>query len=220
MRNIFRKSYIVIVLSILAGLLIGCADDTTEKPATSSGAEVSEENTDETVKTPSANELEEVKSDDAQETSIKSANTDSSSPENNDSNVSENEEIEALTDYSAEEIEYARVWLQLGANQAIDELYVQHIPAGTPINPNDDTSLHYPEDVIQLAGIRLVDGSVTYSGNGDGTINVYQVPLRWDGNYPAGEDFYKDIINHTKSVYIDPGNDEDVIELIKLLHIQ
>lgn len=52
--------------------------------------------------------------------------------------------------------------------------------------------------------------SVTYSSNGDGTINVYNVPLRWDGNYPAGEEFYIDIIDQTKSVYIDLENDEEV----------
>lgn len=57
-------------------------------------------------------------------------------------------------------------------------MYVRHIPAGEPINHNDDTSANYSEDVIQLSGSRLVDGSVTYSGNGDGTINVYNVPLR------------------------------------------
>lgn len=67
---------------------------------------------------------------------------------------------EDLSQYSTEQIEYARVWQQLGANQEIDGLYVQQIPEGTPLNP---------EDVIQLAGSCLVDGSVTYSGNGDGT---------------------------------------------------
>ncbi|WP_289889940.1 hypothetical protein [Virgibacillus pantothenticus] len=45
---------------------------------------------------------------------------------------------------------------------------VRHIPAGTPLNPDDETSVNYPEDVIQLVGSRLVDGS-TYSSNVDGT---------------------------------------------------
>ena len=129
-------------------------------------------------------------------------------------NPSEGEEYQYLSKYSANEIEYARVWLQLGANQEIDELNVRHIPTGTPLNPDDDTSAGYPEDVIQLAGSRLVDGSITYSGNGDGTINVYNVPLRWDGKYPAGEQFYSDLINHTKLVYIETGNDEEIIKLI------
>ena len=126
-------------------------------------------------------------------------------------------EEDALAEYSSEQIEYARVWRQLGPNQEIDGLYVQQIPAGTPLNPDDDTSAAYPEAVIQLAGSRLVDGSVTYSGNGDGTINLYNVPLRWDGEYPAGEDFYNDIIENAELVEIETEEDEEVIRLIELL---
>ena len=126
----------------------------------------------------------------------------------------------ALSQYSTEQIEYARVWLQLGANQEIDGLYVRKIPAGTLLNPDDETSAAYPENAIQLAGSRLVDGSVTYSGNGDGTINLYNVPLRWDGEYPAGEDFYTEIIENTELVAIDTGDDEEVIRSIKLLQEQ
>ncbi|WP_412974745.1 hypothetical protein [Ornithinibacillus sp. 179-J 7C1 HS] len=139
--------------------------------------------------------------------------------ENSGSNVGNKGDDETLSHYSSEQIEYARVWLELGPNQALEELYVRHIPAGTPLNPNDDTSASYPEDVIQLAGTRLVDGTVTYSGNGDGTINVYNVPLRWDGKYPAGKQFYTDIIENTELVYIDPGEDEKVINLINLLNL-
>lgn len=139
---------------------------------------------------------------------------------NEDSNdQSKKEESNALSEYSSDEIEYARVWLQLGENQDIDELSVEHIAANEPLNPDDETSASYPEDVIQLAGSRLVDGSVTYSSNGDGTINVYQVPLRWDGENPAGKDVYKQIIDNTKEVSIDPGDDEKVEKLIKLLNI-
>jgi len=131
-----------------------------------------------------------------------------------------NEQEDALAEYTSEQIEYARVWLQLGPNQDIDGLYVEKIPADTPLNPDDETSGIYPEDVIQLAGSRLVDGSVTYSGNGDGTINVYNVPLRWDGEYPAGEEFYTEIIDNTELVPIDVGKDEEVIRLIELLKEQ
>ncbi|GAM15729.1 hypothetical protein [Mesobacillus selenatarsenatis] len=126
---------------------------------------------------------------------------------------------EGLSKYTSNQIEYARVWLQLGPNQEIDELNVRHIPAGEKLNLDDETSASYPEDVIQLAGSRLVDGSVTYSGNGDGTINVYNIPLRWDGKYPAGKDFYNKIIQSTKLVRIDTGDDQDVIRLIKLLNV-
>lgn len=129
------------------------------------------------------------------------------------------EDENPLSRCSNEQIEYARVWLQLGPNQAIDELNVRHIPAGEPINPNDDTSANYPEDVIQLAGSRLVDGSVTYSGNGNDTVNVYNVPLRWDGNYPAGEEFYIDIVESAELEHIALSEDEEVMALIKLLNV-
>lgn len=136
--------------------------------------------------------------------------------ENNKVNAESKEEKSPLKEYSNEQIEYARIWLQLGPNQEIDELNITRIAAGTLLNPDDETSAVYPEDVIQLAGARLVDGSVTYSGNGDGTINVYNVPLRWDGEYPAGEQFYKEILENAKLVSVENGDDEKVIELIKL----
>lgn len=80
-------------------------------------------------------------------------------------------------------------------------------------------NLYIKEDVIQLTGSRLVDGSVTYSGNGDGTINIYNIPLRWDGKYPAGKDFYSRILQSTKLVPIDTGHDQKIIQLIKLQNV-
>lgn len=132
----------------------------------------------------------------------------------NESKVTDEKNL--LSAYSNQQIEYARIWFQLGTNQEIDKLNITHIPASTPLNTDDETSATYPEDVIQLTGNRLVDGSVTYSGNGDGTINVYNVPLRWDGVYPAGEAFYINIIENTKKVYIEPQSDEKIIKLIQL----
>ena len=129
-------------------------------------------------------------------------------------------EDDLLTDYSPEEIEYARIWWQLGELKQVDELNIKHIPAGTPLNSVDETSANYPEDVIQLAGSRLVAGSVTYSGNGDGTINVYKVPLRWDGQYPAGKGFYEDIIKNTELVQVDRRINEGIIELIEVQNIR
>ncbi|WP_026703211.1 hypothetical protein [Salibacterium aidingense] len=73
-------------------------------------------------------------------------------------------------------------------------MYVEHISTGEPLHADDETSIDYPEDVIQLSGSRLVDGSVTYSSNGNGTINEYNIPKRWDGENPAGEDVYQAII--------------------------
>ncbi len=202
-----RKGSSLLCFAIVFLLLVGCGGVTNQQSAK---IELPEEDTTETVEHSLTNNEEETKAGDTTE-----------EPVNNKIDVKKEEEQQkALSEYSSEQIEYARVWLQLGPNQEIDELYVQHIPMGEPLNPIDETSASYPENVIQLSGARLIDGSVTYSGNGDGTINVYNVPFRWDGIYPAGEEFYTEIINNTQLVYIDPGNDEEVIELIKLLHTQ
>ncbi|MCP2035471.1 hypothetical protein L1279_002482 [Planomicrobium sp. HSC-17F08] len=205
-------------------LMAGCgnaneesaSDATEESPAT----ETTEKDTTETEDNTSKDEGEEA--DMEKENEVTSEETVSTETDSVSADAGNEQDVDedALSEYSSEQIEYARVWLQLGPNQDIDGLYVERIPADTPLNPDDETSGVYPEDVIQLAGSRLVDGSVTYSGNGDGTINVYNVPLRWDGEYPAGEEFYTEIIDNTELVPIDVGEDEEVIRLIELLKEQ
>lgn len=151
---------------------------------------------------------------------------DNEEPNSTTENTGENTEDNPLSLYSSEEIEYARVWLQLGANQDVEDIDVTHIPAGTSLNPDEeDVDVSYPEDVIQLRGSRIVDGVITYSGNGDGTINVYNIPYRWYGGLSrpdnvTAEDVRKEreaIIENTELVHIDPGKDEEVINLIDKL---
>lgn len=196
-------------------LLVLVACGTTDEE--SSSLEASKKDSSIEEKKPKTNN---VSTTDEKEGSNQTTNqSESNSGNTNDKDTSNNQ---ALSQYSNEQIEYARIWLQLGPNQDIDGLYVQHIQAGEPINPNDETSATYPENVIQLAGSRLVDGSVTYSGNGDGTINVYNVPLRWDSSNPdVDENFMKeytqDIINNTELISVNPGDDSKVIDLIKLI---
>lgn len=227
MKQLQKIIYFYFVILLLLGTLFGCAGYTNGEATTDSSENSSvlvspEEHTSETDESMSKGELEDSTHDDTNNiSSEESVNKDSdwTSAENSDLNLGGQEDDETLSQYSSEHIEYARVWLQLGVNQEIDELNVRHIHAGEPINPNDDSSASYPEDVIQLTGSRLVDGSVTYSGNGDGTINIYAVPLRWDGNYPAGGKFYEDVIEDTELVYVDPNKDEEVLTLIKLLNV-
>lgn len=213
-----RKNKILIAAILVIVLLVGMAacsnssSNVTSTKAQSKSDDISQ-STDESSKSHDSSIKSTVKSENTDDT-----HANSSTSEINDSNNDGKESNDTLSQYSSEKIEYARIWMQLGPNQNIDELNIQHFQAGTPLNPDDDTSANYQEDVIQLAGSRLVDGSVTYSGNGDGTINVYNIPLRWDGNYPAGEEFYADILKNTKLVSIDPGNDEEVIKFIKLLN--
>ncbi|MDX8046531.1 hypothetical protein SH601_11110 [Gracilibacillus sp. S3-1-1] len=219
MKKINKTSYCSVALLLLALLIVGCSNNASEKSKSEASEDVSISQSEEKTDDIGENNQFEEKTDES-EPSIESGETEKNkhssekTPNNDSNNTSENEENNPLANYSSEEVEYARVWLQLGAVQDVDELNVEHIPAGTPLNPDDETSASYPEDVIQLAGSRLVAGSVTYSGNGDGTINLYNVPLRWDGDYPAGEEFYEDIIENTELVSIDPGNDEEIIELI------
>lgn len=213
-----------ISLLFLILFLVGCADSTNDgsetTPSEYDSALESEEETEEEGESEPATGSEEDADGDSNDTS--SEGTSDEDPANNtyeNDNASETEEDNPLSEYASEEIEYARVWLQLGEIKDVDELNIHPIPAGTPLNPDDETSANYPEDVIQLAGGRLVAGSVTYSGNGDGTINVYNVPLRWDGEYPAGEEFYNDIIENTEQEYIDTGDDEEIMELIDKMNI-
>lgn len=115
-------------------------------------------------------------------------------------------------------------------NQDIDELYVDHVPAGTPLDPNDEENdVSYPEDVIQVSGSRIVDGMVTYSGNGDGTINVYNIPYgnRWYGGTPRPDDIdledvkeeMREMLENPELVSIDPGDDEKVKNIIEKMYI-
>lgn len=174
-------------------MLVGCSEDVTERQESTAESNITETSDEESV-------------------SIEEATP--SNSQSNEEQLDDKKELQPA--YSSQQIEYARIWFQLGPNQEIDELNILHIPAGTPLNAEDETSATYPEDVIQLTGSRLVDGSVTYSGNGDGSINVYNVPLRWDGQYPAGEAFYIDLIENTKKIYVEPNSDERIEALIKL----
>ncbi len=125
---------------------------------------------------------------------------------------------EALEDYSAKEIEYARVWLNTIGHVEVDELNVQYEREGTPINTYDDESAVYPEDVTIITGRYTADGMIVYSGNGDGTINIYDVPSHWHAppeDWPA---IYEDILD-TSTLYLEPMNDSEVVQLIEKMTI-
>ncbi|WP_214483063.1 hypothetical protein [Bacillus sp. SM2101] len=228
MKKLSKGLFCNVTLLLLILLLAGCnsgtnkasfisASDNVSTTQSEKKLDVTEESSqidNNEVESESTTETEETKTENYNETFSEEVKMEGVN------NSFESEADNPLSKYSYAEIEYARIWLQLGPNQEIDGLYVRRILAGTPLNLNDDTSANYPEDVIQLAGSRLVDGSVTYSGNGDGTINVYNIPLRWDGIYPAGEKFYTDIIKNTKLVSVDTGNDEKIINLIKKMKIE
>lgn len=142
--------YCNVLLLLLVLLLVGCADNTNEEseidPSEENSTLESEEETDETAENEEGHESEPATG------SEESTNEDPANNTYEDDNASGSEEDNPLSEYASEEIEYARVWLQLGVMKDVDELNVHQIPAGTPLNPDDETSAAYPEDVIQQIG--------------------------------------------------------------------
>ena len=218
----------IAVLFTTALLLMGCSDDNqgenSNKTDSSSGdlsAAQSEKDNDikenkQTDKKEDDSESEESDTDD-------SGKSPSQEDSENTNGQSESKESEGLSAYSTEEIEYARVWLQIVGNKDTEELNVRHISVGEQVNPYDDDSVNYPEDVIALGGKSMADGVVTYSGNGDGTINLYNVPSHWPSYKQIDEsmeEYTGDIIENTEEFYIDPGDDEEIIKLIEKINVQ
>ena len=233
MKNLTKLLYCNVALLLLFGCSADSKDEMTnevsdnepkiEVDAGGSDEEMTNEASDGTSKTVVDTGASEEGTNINDSNSNGNSSKEKTNTEQKDSPDAKEKEPSALSKYSSRQIEYARVWLQLGPNQEIDNLYVKQIPKGTPLNPDDDTSIKYPEDVVQLSGSRSVDGVVTYSSNGDGTINVYNVPLRWYGGSPPPEDIDKErvqeemrnIINNTDQVYINPNYEEKVIAVIK-----
>ncbi|MFD1450405.1 MULTISPECIES: hypothetical protein [Oceanobacillus] len=210
----------MIILITIAFLFAACNDDAKQSRNSEDRAGEQKEKTEENK---SANktddDLEEVKKNDSTEKPSKEEEDESSNNQSNDSKVNS----DALSEYSADEIEFARVWLQIIGNQDIEELNVYHTSAGEQVNPYEETSVDYPEDVITLGGGIMADGIVTYSGNGDGTINLYDVPSHWpseDQIDTSMEEYTENIVKNTEKIYIETGNDEEVTALIKKLNIE
>ncbi|MDH5140285.1 hypothetical protein P5X59_08195 [Staphylococcus cohnii] len=121
----------------------------------------------------------------------KTKNDNASKMKNNDNSKS------YLNGLSTSKIEYARIWHQLGMIKDVKNIYVKKYPKGTSVNKNAEKSALYPEDVVKLEAPMKVGGSITYSSNGDGTINIYKkIPYRWESNASSNtEDIYQDTKN-------------------------
>ena len=117
-----------------------------------------------------------------------------------------------LTQFNSEQIEYARVWNQLGPlknnMEGMNELNVTKIAKGSKVNPNVKNSAVYPEDVVKLAAPMKAGGSVTYSSNGDGTISD-----KADATKQA-------ITKNIQTVKIKPTDNEQVAQLASKIKYQ
>src|SRR5690625_1086637 len=105
-----KRLTIIFYLMIALMIFIGCSDNSNEQPIN----DISENNSileaDETDENTSTNDVGESDADDSDYTST----------ENSNHNEDERENEETLSQYSHEQIEYARIWLQLGSNQELD----------------------------------------------------------------------------------------------------
>lgn len=124
--------------------------------------------------------------------------------------------------YSDEEIEYARVWLDYVNGPIHPQLSVSFVDKGTPINPYlEDENIVYPEDVTVLRGEFTADGMVTYSSNGDGTINVYDVPTHWHQQSDAAmREATENVLETIKTKEVPTGNDEQVLNILENMIVE
>lgn len=125
-----------------------------------------------------------------------------------------------LSQFNAEEVEYARVWLQETRNKEVKPLVVRKVAKGEKINPYDETSAVYPSEAIMLSGSHSVDGSVVYSSNGDGTITVYDIPSHWPSPSQVEttmEAYTTNILKEAIRKNLETGETGDVIQIIQQL---
>ncbi|MEL0537445.1 hypothetical protein [Staphylococcus debuckii] len=151
----------------------------------------------------SSNSSSESKSENHSDSDSEKENSKSSSSENEDTNSPQY---------------LAKVWAaalpgyrDTGRGQFDDITITHYDVSGNVLNPyNANHSVKYPEGTQTLSGSPTAAGSVVYSNNGDGTVNVYNVPShfqdhRWDeADYSQSES--ERIMNNPKVVKLYDGN--------------
>lgn len=222
-----KKLTLASVTITLSLILVGCNSDTSE-----CSSNTQSDNTDNQAKTEEKNKddaaIEESKNNEATNDDKTEASREDNTKNNTNKNESEekqtkNNKESYLADFSSKEIEYARIWEQLGPMKnnmkGMDTLYVKEIPKGSKVNPQAENSAVYQEDVVKLEAPIKAGGSVTYSSNGDGTINVYnKVPYRWADSQMSGysnmdEVTKKAIEENIETVDVKPTDNKTIAEL-------
>ncbi|MGX0019552.1 hypothetical protein ACUW6T_002288, partial [Staphylococcus hominis] len=156
----------------------------------------------------------------------KEQNDNKKQEKNNDSNKNQqstDKNKSYLNNFNSEKIEYARVWYQLISTRndlkGIRNVYVTEIPKGSKVNPQAQNSAIYKEKVVKLEAPMRAGGSVTYSSNGDGTINVYNnIPYKWENSQNSdysqmNKITKKAIEENIETVYIKPYDNKTVAKL-------
>jgi len=224
---------IILAISIVSFLvfLAGCNNKSSENHDNNNSSDT---NTSENKENETQNETDtKTNTSENRDTKDKSNKQNKKQSDNKDQEIKNNESNEShqstdknksyLNNFSSEKIEYARVWYQLISTKndlkGIRNVYVTKIPKGSKVNPQAQDSAVYKEDVVKLEAPMKAGGSVTYSSNGDGSINVYNsIPYKWEN--PQNSDYSqmdkitrKAIEDNVETIYIKPHDNKTVAKL-------
>lgn len=224
-----KKLAVFITLFLMAIIISACGNATNQNDEANNNAKheaANEENNKDLHKNDSKDENNETEKHNNDNDRQQASNEETKQKKNTEDNAKYAEESKTLSEYSSEEIEYARVWLEVIDNKDIETLNVSHRSKGEPVNQYDEDSVDYPEDVIYLGADVTAKGGAVYSGNGDGTINLYKVPSHWPSpeqvkskENQTMEEYTQDIIDHPEKIEISTGDDAEVEELIKKIKV-
>lgn len=225
-----KKIILPILIVSLSVILVSCNNNDSEHHNDNNSSDT---NTSESKDNETPNEIDEKTntsdSEDNSESSNKQnkeQNDNKKQEQNDDSNKNQqstDKNKSYLNNFNSEEIEYARVWYQLISTRndlkGIRNVYVTKIPKGSKVNPQAQNSAIYKEKVVKLEAPMRAGGSVTYSSNGDGTINVYNnIPYKWENSQNSdysqmNKITKKAIEENIETVYIKPYDNKTVAKL-------
>lgn len=225
-----KKIILPILIVSLSVILVSCNNNDSEHHNDNNSSDT---NTSENKDNEASNEIDEKTntsdSADNSESSNKQnkeKNDNKKQEKNNDSNKkqqSTDKNKSYLNNFNSKEIEYAWVWYQLISTRndlkGIKNVYVTEIPKGSKVNPQAKNSAIYKEKVVKLEAPMRAGGSVTYSSNGDGTINVYNnIPYKWENSQNSdysqmNKITKKAIEENIETVYIKPYDNKTVAKL-------
>lgn len=225
-----KKIILPILIVSLSVILVSCNNNDSEHHNDNNSSDT---NTSENKDNETPNEIDEKTNTSDSEDNSKSSNkqnkeqNDNKKQEkNNESNKNQqstDKNKSYLNNFNSEEIEYARVWYQLISTRndlkGIRNVYVTEIPKGSKVNPQAQNSAIYKEKVVKLEAPMRAGGSVTYSSNGDGTINVYNnIPYKWENSQNSdysqmNKITKKAIEENIETVYIKPYDNKTVAKL-------
>lgn len=218
-----KKIILAISIAGLLVILVGCNSNSNSSSDTITSQSKDNETQNKNEETNTSDSGDNTESSKKQN---KEQNDNKKQQKNNDSNENQqsiDKNKSYLNDFNSEEIEYARVWYQLISTRndlkGIRDVYVTEIPKGSKVNPQAQNSAVYKENVVKLEAPMRAGGSITYSSNGDGTINVYNnIPYKWESSQTSDYSKMdkvtrKAIEDNIETIYIKPHDNKQVAKL-------